>query len=478
MPLFRKIRTTLDVKSWDNLFPLSVIGVFILLGIPVALGVFDFGLANQGAERFQLIYTDIGIQTTAGIFAIVISLSLVAIQFAAQEYSHRIMEYYIRSVIFWSTLTVYLGIIIVAILLQTASDGQESPRIVALVVVASILAVAMLIPHFIVTASYLKPDFIIEKLVRRITPRYMEGLKLDDDGQVDVAPRNDRLLPVVEITERSIDRGDLTTTRTAIDRIIELQANLKTRISGPVIDLYFADHLTRIGRKAVNQPDEEEAGARAIEALERIGVEGAPLVAAERIDLLGFIALRHGADGAVEQMIASLAAIAKLGDDPALERVLDSYQALVGRLASGGYDQLLMVLANRADELTVVNSDDISVLSRSLDCLEAIGHDAAESQLIRVVLHVAILLRDRGVAIASTNPDEANATVLRMLRIEQAVDNSERQALAVIGFARSEVERVAGQSGQSAPATETADTGEAGDNPTAPEGFSDLWDED
>lgn len=472
MSLFRNFVSALDVKSWDNWFPLSVIGVFVLLGIPVALGVFDFGLTGKDAERYQVIYTDIGIQTTAGIFAIVISLSLVAIQFAAQEYSHRIMEYYVRSVIFWSTLIVYLGIIVVAIVLQTASDGNESPRVVALVVVASILAVALLIPHFIVTASYLKPDFIIEKLLRRISFQYVSALTLADDGEVDVLPRNDRLLPVVEITERSIDRGDLTTTRSAIDRVLALQSELRARASGPVVDRYFADHLTRIGRKAVNQPDEEEAAARAIEALERTGSGGAPLVAAERIDLLGFIALRHGSDGAVEQMIDSLAEVANTQDGAALERVLDSYQALVGRLASGGFDQLLMLLADRVDSLSESTADGKNVLGRCLDCLESIGHDAADNGLIRVVLHVANVVRDRGLAIASSDPDEANATVLRMLRIEQAVNSSEREALAVIGFARAEVERNVSGGAKSEPETAESESG-SGDG----DGFSDLWDE-
>ena len=227
------------MKSWDNWFPLSVIGMFILLGIPVAFGVFDFGLTGKDVERFQVIYTDIGIQTTAGIFAIVISLSLVAIQFAAQEYSHRIMEFYVRSVVFWSTLIVYLGIIVVAILLQATSDGLESPRIVALVVVASMLAVALLIPHFIVTASYLKPDFVIEKLIGRISAQYIVGLRLADNGEVAISPGHDRLLPVVEITERSIDRGDLTTTRSAIERVIALQAQLRITANGPVFDRYL-----------------------------------------------------------------------------------------------------------------------------------------------------------------------------------------------------------------------------------------------
>jgi hypothetical protein len=283
------------------------------------------------------------------------------------------------------------------------------------------------------------------------------------------------LLPVVEITERSIVRGDLTTTRNALDRIMELQSELKADVDGPVLDRYLADHLTRIGRKAVNRPDEEEAAVRAIEALERTGVDGAPLIAAERIDLLGFIALRHGSDGAVEQMIRSLAVIASAQNNAALDSVLDSYQALVGRLASGGFDQLLIHLADRADSLADLGTGESAAIGRCLDCIESIGHDAADNRLIRVVLHMTRLLRDRGMKIALTSQDEANATVLRMLRIEQAVDKSEREALAVIGFARSEVEQAARDATAATTATDTSTTNESVDSD---DGFSDLWNED
>ena len=107
----------LDLKSWDVWFPLAFIELFAVFAIVVGAGGVGFGIDSRDAEQLRSIYTDIGVQTTAGIFAIVMSLSLVAIQFAAQEYSHRIMEYYIKSVIFWSTVVVYLGVMIGSILL-------------------------------------------------------------------------------------------------------------------------------------------------------------------------------------------------------------------------------------------------------------------------------------------------------------------------------------------------------------------------
>ena len=36
-----------------------------------------------------------------------------------------------------------------------------------MIIVASIMALTLLIPHFLVTPAYLKPEFIIRKLIER-----------------------------------------------------------------------------------------------------------------------------------------------------------------------------------------------------------------------------------------------------------------------------------------------------------------------
>ncbi|MBM3949639.1 MAG: hypothetical protein FJ312_10485 [SAR202 cluster bacterium] len=122
-----------QLSSWDNWFPLTLIAVFVVLGAIVAAAGATFGLQPGDVDQFRGIYVDIGLQNTAGIFAIVISLSLVAIQFAAQEYSHRIMDYYIKSVMFWSTVVVYLGLMIACVLLNAGVSEGESLRVVSVI---------------------------------------------------------------------------------------------------------------------------------------------------------------------------------------------------------------------------------------------------------------------------------------------------------------------------------------------------------
>jgi hypothetical protein len=71
---------------------------------------------------------------------------------------------------------------------------------------------------------------------------------------------------------------------------------------------------------------------------------------------------------------------------------------------------------------------------------------------------------------AATDRSSSQAVVLSLLRIERALDRSEREAVAALGFSRTEVESlldgiVASTSAQEKPA--------AG----AESGFSDLWGE-
>ena len=434
---------SLDLGSWDNWFPLAVIAVFLAIGGSVAAGGVSFGITPRDADRFQTIYTSIGVQTTAGIFAITISLSLVAIQFAAQQYSHRIMDYYIKSVMFWSTFIVYLGVMIAGILLLASSSESDSLKVVGIIVVGSLLALTLLIPHFLVTASYLKPEFIIRKLLRRVDREYLRLVNKTTPGsRMDSA--SDRLLPVVEITERSIDRGDLTTTRGALERISHTYTLQATDGTSPAIDRYFMDHILRIGRKAVAKSDQEEAAVQTIDILGRVGKAGPAKLAVENIDILGFAALKRDAEVVVTQMIDSLRLIFDGGPPEIRESILDTLKELVGRLAAARQERLLRHLADHLEEMAYAAREDgdHSTEIRCFDLIEAVGHDAAVHDMVALVLRIGGLLQGLGMAAVDGDAEDAEGTILRLLRIERAVTGTELEVKAALGFNRGEIERV------------------------------------
>ena len=57
----------------------------------------------------------------------------------------------------------------------------------------------------------------------------------------------------------------MTTTRSALGRLLETYQQEASALGSGPVDRYFMDHILRIGRKAVAQPDEEEALAETIE---------------------------------------------------------------------------------------------------------------------------------------------------------------------------------------------------------------------
>jgi hypothetical protein len=373
------------------------------------------------------------------------------------------MEYYIKSTVFWSTLSVYLGLMVVAIFLQAGSGDSDSPEAVALVLLGSVLAIALLIPHFLITAAYLKPEFIVGKLMGRISDGYLGSVAQRGAASV-TGTSGDRLLPVLEIAERSIEKGDIATSSSAIASIMERFE--RSAVKPDELAAYFIESLGRVGRKAISQADEQQAAVEVIRAVARIGESGARTQAATLIDGLAFSALRQDQDNAVGEAIDALAKMHRDSDEEVRSLIAASFRSLVPRLARDGHQLLLEKVADHVAEIAEDEAPGSVGRSRSLDLLEAVGREAALNRLVRVVRSVGVVMADAGKRYARNDTESARAIALGLLRVERAVDRSDADAIAALGFARNEVEALLGES-QGASGLEDGES----------RGFSDLWDE-
>ncbi|MBI4203378.1 MAG: hypothetical protein HY532_09735 [Chloroflexi bacterium] len=446
--MLKEFYKRLELNSWDNWLPLLIIGIFALAAVLVGTGITNFNIPFGDEERVHILYTEVSVQTTAGIFAIIVTLSLVAIQFASQEYTHRIMDSYVKSIMFWSTIIVYLGVMVTGIVLQANATEEENVRLIGVTVIGSILTLALLVPHFVITAAYLKPEFIINKMLRRVDRQYLASVAPAlERGQGRVDSKVDRLLPVAEIIQRAIDRGDLATTRGALERLHQTYLTHAEKLNLLSIERYFLDYLMRIGRKAISDKDEEEAAVQTIAIMGVVGCTGpAGLVAVENIDSLGFTALRQESEPVVHQMIDSLRTVFdSTPTQEARNAVLASYQDLVGRLASSQSERVLRHLVTTLTNLAekAMASGDRKTSARCLDLLEAAGHDAAAHKIVGVVLQTTRSLQGIGVTAARADPATAEPIVRALLRMERAISPSERELIAATEFARQDIERVA-----------------------------------
>ena len=434
----------LDLGSWDNWLPLGVIAVFFGVGVLVGLRVIQFS-SPEDPTNIPVIFIEIGIAAMTGIFSITVSLSLVAIQFASQEYSHRIMAFYVKSVVFWSTTVVYLGLIMSSVLLMAMYTEQQDPRFAGLVVVASVAALMLLIPHFVITAAFLRPEFIIGKLLRRVDTTYLVSIQRPlEESQGRLESHADRVLPVVEIVERAINKGDLSTARTALDRLHTAYISQAEHLSSLPIEEYFIDYVMRVGRKAISGGDMEEAGAQAIQLIGTVGARGpAGVTAVEDVRDLGSAALKEDLEAVVREMIDTLKLIFDhTGLPDARKAVMEGYRDLVEDLAGAEKQRLLRQLGNT---LATMESDAIargepSVTNDCQDLLESLGREAGVRNLPEVVLHVVRLLHRIGLESAEKDAEVAERVVRSLLRLERSGQGN-RDLIAATEFAKGDVER-------------------------------------
>ncbi|MBI4236257.1 MAG: hypothetical protein HY688_02730 [Chloroflexi bacterium] len=462
----------LALREWENYVPLSLIAAFGVLGLLYWFGLFRFQVLPDDVEKAWRAYVEIGIAATGAIFAIVITLSLVAIQFASQEYSHRIMAAYIKSVMFWAIIVVYIGLI-AANMVAAANVGEANDaRLVGLSFLGSILCLMLLLPHFLITAAYLKPDFVIGKLLTRIDIRYLTDLERLSQRYGGVPPTGaDRLLPVVEMVERSIDKGDLTTTRTALDLIGEEYVRTAGGLHNSWADRYYLGHILRVGHKAVLSNDEESTAIHVVSLLGQMGALGPDTLAAEHIDDLGSLAFRRDADRVVDQVIDSLRQVfTATKEEETQKAILASYNELVARLSASDKERqtrhLTTVVYELAREALAQRANALAL--RFLEFLERIGRSSAAAKRHVLVMQTVEAVQALGVA-AADDPDMAEHVVTALLRIERDVSASEREIRSATEYARGAIQYAVAQRRQAA-ATETPATLQVDDLWSTPAG--------
>lgn len=446
----------LDLGSWDNWLPLSVIALFMGLGLLVGLGVIRFP-GPEDPENIPSIFIEVGIAGMAGIFAITVSLSLVAIQFASQEYSHRIMAFYVKSVVFWSTTVVFLGILMSSVLLLASYTEGQDPRFASEVVIGAVAALTLLLPHFVITAAFLRPEFIISKLLRRVDTAYLVSIQRTlEEGQGRLESHRDRVLPVVEIMERAINKGDLSTARTALDRLHSAYVTQAEHLNSLPIEEYFLDYVSRVGRKAISGGNMEEAGAQAIQLIGTVGSRGpAGATAVEDVRELGAAALKEDLEPVVREMIDTLKSIFdQTGLPEAKKGVLDSYRDLVEDLAAAEKQRLLRQLGNILSQIAseAIGRGEREVADRCQELLEGLGREAGTRRLPEVVLHTVRLLHRLGLEYAEKDADAAERIVRSLLRLERSA-TGDRELIAATEFAKGDVERELRKRPRPAPTT-------------------------
>lgn len=205
------------------------------------------------------------IQSEAAVLAVVVAVTLVAVQFSAQVYSPRIVEYCIKSPVFLLLLALYIVVIIITafFLIFIERLGDSMTFFVILCTFFGIICFSFLISYTYTTLWLLKPSALIRDLAHDITNKnLLEG---------------DPVYPIAGIVTSSIRRYDLETVRegtraikSRIIDVLETGGPCKREEDQRISQRLIGNYLYRAARLAIFERDQESAN-ELLSATEGIG---------------------------------------------------------------------------------------------------------------------------------------------------------------------------------------------------------------
>jgi len=287
--------------------------LFVLV-VLVVIYVFDYLNLIHTEPTSALYMLSALVQSQAAIVAIVITLTLIAVQLTASAYSPRVIRIFRDYPDMWILLCFYgFSIFLGLLVLKMIRSAEDSSQIVIfnISLESSIIFVyALGISTFAILFLYLR---IIMNLVT--SENIINRLAIEITRDKILNPKEDPIQPIMDIIHSSIMKYDLETTRVGLravtDRAIRIfEAEIIDSNSEKEISGHFCKHLVRVGKLAISKLDEESA----IEVIENLEIFGKSAAEIGRDDakLRALNSLENLKRTATEKGLREVAAIAAL----------------------------------------------------------------------------------------------------------------------------------------------------------------------
>lgn len=176
---------------------------------------FNFnGISNSNSSRYLLSSL---IQSQAAILAIVITVTLIAVQLASSSYSPRVIkifknnpDFYILFLLYGLSIFSMSGILKIIPEENVIFETQDTLHTkINFALVISFFTFTMLVPYILNVLKILKPSTIIEELAKDIT---IENISKSDKIGTDFKNDANPLIPILDIIRNSCLRHDFGTT--------------------------------------------------------------------------------------------------------------------------------------------------------------------------------------------------------------------------------------------------------------------------
>jgi hypothetical protein len=273
------------------------------------------------------------VQSQAAIVAIVITLTLIAVQLTASAYSPRVVDIFRKNpdmwiLLFWYGLSIFYGLVILKLVNVEVCDvvsqniiwsfhiwhfGPHSISFECLVSFAlwfGAFTFVALFPYMWNIIKLLEPTTIIKRLSEDILEHKISSYNKEKG--------DDPVLPIVDIISGSINKHDLGTVSVGLKELTNRMVEVKDTESKKTFLETFYNHLVRVGRLAIIKID-EEATKKVIINLRKLGEEGLKkkirekmtLLAASSLGAVGTTAAEKGLNDVVKHAASSLSEIGK-----------------------------------------------------------------------------------------------------------------------------------------------------------------------
>jgi len=280
------------VKDYGTTLLFFFLFVFLILDLFIIF-IYNYSYPFQIDDESAMYFLSALVQSQAAILAIVITLTLIAVQIASSHYSPRVIDIFKKDFAIWWFLC-YYGFSIffgLCILMMMQVIQNENPDILAVsnrysyhisledwIYAAYWIAISSFVVLFLYirkVLDLLNPSKIIKELSENITKenvlKHIESVKENKKDRTKPI-EEDSIQPIMDIIHSSVMKYDIATTRVGLgsltDRVIEiidLDGEEEKEISRHVCDCF-----ERVGRLTVSKMDEESTG----EVIRNLGTLG------------------------------------------------------------------------------------------------------------------------------------------------------------------------------------------------------------
>jgi len=350
-----------------------VYGFLLLVVIFVGAVTFaHFNLFHTDADSARYMLSAL-VQSQAAIVAIVITLTLIAVQLTASAYSPRVGDIFKKNPDMWILLGCYGVSIFYGFIVLKLVEGGEGEAVsqsaiwslgfvsvsfescVSLAYWLGAFTFVALFPYMWNIISLLKSENIINRLAVEITKDKI------------LNPNEDPIQPIVDIIHGSIMKYDLETTRVGLNAVTNQVIEIIDLDCEEEISDRFCNHLESVSELAISRED-EEATKVVIESLgffgfltAEKGLEGAPSKTAVSLEEVGRIATKKGLEDAPWRIPLVLedfgTAAAKKGLKGALWRIALSLGYVGTAAMKKGPEDAAEQAAKSLAELTILSEE-------------------------------------------------------------------------------------------------------------------------